>query len=122
MSWERAVHFAGPVALLLISLRPLVRRRGHYSIDRRTAWLCLLGGLVWPLSVVLRLASGFPTDRVFELLDSASIFFGGVLFAYGFWALRRVRFSLHSEGDDWAHKYRKSEKRVKNRSHSERPS
>src|SRR5258706_4845098 len=122
MSWERAVHFAGPLALLLISLRPLARRRGHYSIDRRTAWLCLLGGLVWPLSVVLRLASGFPAERVFEVLDSASIFFGGGLFAYGFWALRRVRFSLHSEGDGWAMKYRKSEKRVKNRSHSERPS
>jgi hypothetical protein len=122
MSWERAIHFAGPVALLLISLRPLARRRGHYTLDRRTAWLCLFGGLVWPLSVVLRLASGFQADGLIELLDSASIFFGGVLFAYGFWALRRVRFSLHSEGDDWSLKYRKSEKHLKNRSHSERPS
>jgi len=81
MSWERAVHLAGPVALSLIALRPLVRRRGHHLLDRRTAWLCLLAGLVWPLSVVLRFASGAPEEKAFEVLDAVSLFFGGVLFA-----------------------------------------
>jgi hypothetical protein len=119
MTWERAVHFAGPVALFLIALRPLARRRGHHAVDRRTAWLCVLGGVVWPVSALLRLASGTESERIFELLDSFSIFFGGVLFAYGFWALRRVRFSLHSEGNDWSLKYRNSEKRARNRSRSE---
>jgi hypothetical protein len=119
MSWERAVHFAGPVALFLIALRPLTRRRGHHAVDRRTAWLCLLGGVVWPVSALLRLASGTETDRLLGFLDSFSIFFGGVLFAYGFWALRRVRFSLHSEGNDWSLKYRKSEKGTRSRTRSE---
>jgi hypothetical protein len=116
MSWERAVHLAGPVALSLIALRPLVRRRGHHLLDRRTAWLCLLAGIVWPLSVVLRFASGAPAEKVFEVLDAVSLFFGGILFAYGFWALRRVRFSLHSEGDRWAERYRRAEKGVKSSS------
>lgn len=119
MSWERAVHFAGPVALLLISLRPLLRRRGHYPIDRRTAWLCLLGGVVWPLSVILRVMSGMPTEKIFEVLDTVSIFFGGVLFAYGFWSLRRVRFSLHTEGDNWATKYRNAENKLRGHSRLE---
>ena len=114
MSWERGVEIAGPIALLLIALRPLIRRRGHYVLDRRTAWLCLLAGVVWPLSVVLKLASGAPAERLLEVLDAVSIFFGGVLFAYGFWALRRVRFSLHSGGDEWADRYRKAEKGLKN--------
>lgn len=114
MNWERAVQIAGPVALLLIALRPLVRRRGHYLLDRRTAWLCLLAGIVWPLSVVLKVASGAASERLLEVLDAISIFFGGVLFAYGFWALRRVRYSLHSDGDGWAERYRKAEKGVKN--------
>ena len=119
MTWERAVHLAGPVLLFLIALRPLARRRGHHAVDRRTAWLCLLGGIVWPTSALLRMASGMESDRLFQLLDSFSIFFGGVLFAYGFWALRRVRFSLHSEGNDWSLKYRRSEKRAGSRSRSE---
>ena len=114
MSWERGVQIAGPIALLLISLRPLVRKRGHYLLDRRTAWLCLLAGVVWPLSVVLKFVSGTPGERIVEVLDAVSIFFGGVLFAYGFWALRRVRFSLHSDGDEWAERYRKPEKGVGN--------
>ena len=110
MTWERAVHFAGPIALVLIALRPLTRSRGHHAVDRRTAWLCVLGGVVWPVSALLRLASGT------EPLDSFSIFFWGVLFAYGYWVLRRVRFSLHSEGNDWSLKYRSSEKRARTRS------
>jgi hypothetical protein len=113
MSWERGFQIAGPIALLLIALRPLIRRRGHYLLDRRAAWLCLLAGLVWPLSVVLKFASGAPTEKLLEVLDAVSVFFGGVLFAYGFWALRRVRFSLHSEGDGWAQRYRKPEKGLK---------
>lgn len=119
MTWERAVHLACPVLLFLIALRPLARRRGHHAVDRRTAWLCLLGGVVWPVSVLLRIGSGAEGDRLFQLLDSFSIFFGGVLFAYGFWALRRVRFSLHSEGNDWSLKYRKFEKRTGSRSRLE---
>jgi|SRR6185369_11564873 len=119
MSWERAVHFAGPVLLFLIALRPLARRRGHHAVDRRTAWLCLLGGVVWPVSALLRMAAGTETDRLLGFMDSCSIFFGGVLFAYGFWALRRVRFSLHSEGNDWSLRYRKSEKGTRNRTRSE---
>jgi hypothetical protein len=117
MAWERTLHLIGPVALLLIVVRPLVRRRGHYLIDRRAAWLCLFAGIVWPLSVALRRAAGAPADdRLTSVLDTLSVFFGGVLFAYGYWALRRVRFSLHSDGDEWAERYRRSEKKVRTRS------
>jgi hypothetical protein len=116
MAWERAVHYVGPVALLLIALRPLTRSRGHYGIDRRVAWLCLFAGIVWPLSVILRFAAGEASNRLLEILDSLSIFFGGVLFAYGLWALRRVRFSLHTEGDEWAERYRRAERKIRNRS------
>lgn len=114
MGWERAVHLAGPVALFLIALRPLTRGRGHYLVDRRTAWLCLFAGAVWPLSVVLLMASGVYLGRAIELLDVISIFFGGVLFVYGFWALRRVRFSLHTDGDTWASHYLHPEKHAHN--------
>lgn len=116
MNWERAVHIAGPVALVLIASRPLVRRRGHYLLDRRAAWLCLLTGIVWPLSVVLNLASKTLSERWPEVLDAVSIFFGGILFAYGFWTLRRVRFSLHTEGSEWARRYMNPEKGPRNHS------
>ncbi len=119
MTWERAIHFAGPLALFLISLRPLLRRRGHFIVDRKTAWLCLFAGLVWPLSVILRIASGEHLERRFEVLDAASLFFGGILFVYGFWVLRRVRFYIHTNGDAWADPYRRPE-RLRNRSSSDR--
>jgi hypothetical protein len=112
MTWERAVHFVGPIALVLITLWPLTRRRGHHLIDRKGAWLCLMAGAVWSLSVVLRFAADVPDDLLARVADAVSLFFGGILFVYGFWTLRRVRFSLHTRGDDWADRYRRSDRRI----------
>jgi hypothetical protein len=71
------------------------------------AWLCLLGGVVWPVSALLRLASGAETDRLLGFLDSFSIFseasssptVSGRFGASGFRFTRRETTGLSSIGN-----------------------